>query len=103
MEGRDERQAGFISVYEEPGAQGDRGPAKQTEADCPSLGTAQGSVHGLLQSLSRRHHNGIEQICSDDNCPQKQKQKHPKLTGEDKSRIFRRPTPGLVFLGNQPL
>lgn len=51
MEGRDERQAGFISVYEEAGAQGDRGPAKQTEADCPSLGTAQGSVHSLCKAF----------------------------------------------------
>lgn len=51
MEGRDERQAGFISVNEEAGGQGDRGPAKQTEADCPSLGTAQGSVHGLCEAF----------------------------------------------------
>lgn len=43
MEGGDERQAGFMSIKEEAGAQGEETEAthNRTEAVCTQLGTAQ--------------------------------------------------------------
>lgn len=52
MEGRDERQAGFASIHEEAGAEGDGGRL-------PPAGHSAVSPWPPMLSVSGGHHNGI--------------------------------------------